>query len=254
MELLGAGIEHVGSLRGGLRAGSALQPALAGGVVDLHPGLDVVDVDKEADALAVVLHTLRLHGHAAGNQILAVIDGTHPVEDVVLRLLDVVRDQILKGQHALHVQIAGAGDEVLLVGVLAGELVADEVAAVIEVLAVHAVILYRLPAGGLHLSDGPPLLRRHQVHAHAGGRLAAAAQLVQGAVDLVGIGGHLPGEEGGLIAVDLHIGFAGVGRELVQGNHIACPGRLVRFAPRQQQAPQHQQQPRRRAFSNSHRV
>ena len=71
MELLGAGIEHVGSLRGGLRAGPALQPALAGGVVDLHPGLDVVDVDEEADALAVVLHALRLHGHAAGNQILA---------------------------------------------------------------------------------------------------------------------------------------------------------------------------------------
>jgi hypothetical protein len=49
----------------------------------------------------------------------------------VTLFLDVVRSHILKRKHTLDVQIAGTGDEVAFVGIFAGELEADQVAAVV---------------------------------------------------------------------------------------------------------------------------
>lgn len=48
---------------------------------------------------------------------------------------------------------------VSLVGVLARELVAQKMAAIEQVLALHEIVLGHLPAGGAHLADGTALLR-----------------------------------------------------------------------------------------------
>ena len=217
MELFAAGVQDVGGLRRGLgvlrRGLIPLGPALPGGVVDGDAGLDVVDVHVEAHALPVVLHAEGLHQHAAGHQIVPLKDGGHPVEHVVVRLLHVVGHQVLKRQHAVHVHVPGAGDQVALVGVLAGELEADQVAAVIEVL---AVVLHIDPAGGGHRADALPVLGGHQLRPHAGPGRAAAAQPVQLAVGLKGLGGVLVLGEKGLVAVDGHIGLADIGGNLVQ--------------------------------------
>ena len=87
---------------------------------------------------------------------------------MVAGLLDVIRHHVFKGEHPLHVEIAGAGDEVLLIGILTAELIADEMAAVVQVLAIHDVIFHRLPAAGLDLADAVPFLRGHQVLSDAG--------------------------------------------------------------------------------------
>ena len=118
----------------------------------------------------------------------------------------IIRHLVFKGQHTVHIHIPGAGDEVFLIGVFAGELETDEVAAVIQALAVHEIVLVLHPAGGLHLADALPFLRGHQVHADAGLCDSAAAQAVQVAVIFIGIGGVFVLGEGGLVPVDDGVG------------------------------------------------
>ena len=119
------------------------QPAFACGVIDDHAGLGIVGIDAEADAFAFVLHGPAFHQHAFGNQVIPVENGGGPVENMVFRFLHVVGHHVLKGQHALDIHVPGAGDQIFLVGVLAGELEANEVAAVIKIAAVHKLALFR---------------------------------------------------------------------------------------------------------------
>ena len=177
MELFGAGVENVGGLRR-LRTGFALQPALAGGVVDGDAGLHVVAEDVERQ-LAVALHAAGLQAHAAADLLVAHEDGRGPVEHVVGRPAHVVGHRGLVGHHGPRVHGPGAGDEVALVGVLAGEAPGDEVAAIVQTLSIHAVILHRLPARGLDPADVLPLLRWHQLQTDVCISLTAAAQAVQ---------------------------------------------------------------------------
>ena len=156
----------------------------------------------KADAPALIFHGICLHLHASGHQFCACKGGGHPVEHMIPGGGHIVCHLILKGQHPLHVHVPGASDEIFFVGVFAGKLKADEVAAVIEAPAVHKIILVLHPAGGLHLADALPLLCGHQVHADAGLRDTAAAQTVQLAVILIGIGGVFLLRKGRLIPVD----------------------------------------------------
>lgn len=254
VEPLGIGVEHVVGLLGrrvrtayGRVVGPRPRPALAclravlregvlaGGVVDLDPRLHVEAVDVEAHARAAVLDRPRFHLHAARHELVALEDGRHAVEHVVVGLLDVVGHLVLEGEHPLDVEVAGARDEVALVGVLAGELVSDEVAAVVEVRAVDEVVLGDLPARGLDLADGAALLGRHGLFAHEGGVGAAAAEVVEGCVVLEGlILCFLLVGERGLASVDLDVRLAFVGRELVGGKlrdgavRVACGLRVAR--------------------------
>ena len=142
-----------------------------------------------------------------GQQVGPVVDRGHPVEDVVAGFLYIVSHLILKGEHSLGVQKAGAGDEVALVGVLPGQLVADEVAAVVEILPVHPVILHRVPAGGLHLADLSPGLGGHERGAEVGIGRPAAPQGIQRSIGLKGFGGVLLLGKVRLVAVELHPGL-----------------------------------------------
>ena len=210
-------------LRHGFRRGLLLlrlltgKPALPCGVVDLHSGLDIVHIHIEADPGALVLHTVGLHLHAVGYQVEILENRRHPIEYMVAGLLHIVRHLIFKGQHPLHIHVAGAGDEIFLVGVFSGKLVADEMAAVIEVLAVHDVILHRLPAGGLHLADLTTLLRGHQILSHIGVSGAAPAQKIQGAVRFKGLCGHICLGKIRLVVVNDHIGIPGKSRQILHG-------------------------------------
>ena len=184
----------------------------------------------EAHALAAVLHREGLQLHPTGHQLRAGEHRGHPVEHVVPRLLHVVGHQIFKGEHPLHIQVPGAGNQVLLVGVLPGELEPDEVAAVVEVAPVHqlGVVLGGLPAGGFYAADGLPVLGGHGVQPHAGIGRAAPAQGIQGAVLLKALGGlvQLLLGEARLVVAEYHIGLAGEGRQVLQGEGgLGPPGR-----------------------------
>ena len=94
---------------------------------------------------------------------------------MVLRFIYIVRNLILKGQHTLCVQIARPGDKVLLVGVLPGQLVANQVTAIIEVFSLNQIVIAdSLPAAGLYHADFTPLPGGHDVHTNAGKGCAAA--------------------------------------------------------------------------------
>ena len=203
----------------------AALPAFAGGVVNLHPRLDVVHIHVEGNPVPFVLHGEGLHLHAAGHQVVPLKKGRHPVEHVVACFLDIVRHQVLKGEHPLHVQVAGAGDEVFLVGVLPGQLEADKVAAVVQGASIHKAVLRLDPAGGVHTADALPGLGGHQILTDAGVGRAAAAQGIQGAVRLKGFPGKILQRELRLVAVQLHIGLPRVGGKLLQGN-LGGAGRL----------------------------
>ena len=68
VEAHGAGVEDIGHGLAVLRLGRGGEGALPGGVVDLHAGLDVVGVDVEQHALALVLHGHGLQLHAPGQE------------------------------------------------------------------------------------------------------------------------------------------------------------------------------------------
>jgi len=211
VKFVAVGIEDVRGLAA-LRLRSLL-PALAGGVVDGDAGLDVVHIDIEADAFPLVLHRPSLHLDTAGYQVLTLEHRGHPVEDVVVRLLYIVRHQIFKGQHPVHIHIAGAGDEIFLVGVLSGELKADQVTAVVQVL---PVVLPVDPAGGCDGTDALPVLCGHQILSHVGIGYAAAAQSVQLTVRLKGHRGHVLLRKIRLVAIDGHVGLPGPGGNSLQ--------------------------------------
>ena len=128
-------------------------------------------------------------------------------------LLDIVRYHVFKGKHTLHIHIPGAGDEIFFIGVLAGQLVPDQVTAVIEIL---AVVLLVDPPGGGDAADALPVLRGHQVRADIGKSRAAAAQQVQRAVGLERVGAHILLGEVGLVVVENHIGAVAVGGKILQ--------------------------------------
>ena len=121
------------------------EPAVSRGVIDGNTGLDVIGVDTEADALALVLHGPAFHQNAVGHQIGVGEHRRHPVQNMVVRLLYIVSHHVFKGQHSLDIQISGTGDEILLVGVLSCQLIPQQMAAVIEIFTVHNIIFHRLP-------------------------------------------------------------------------------------------------------------
>ena len=71
---------------------------------------------------------------------------------MVIRLMYIIRDHIFKGQHPFCIHIPRARDQVLLIGILPGELEPDQMAPVIEPAAVHIVIILILqPVGFMEL-------------------------------------------------------------------------------------------------------
>ena len=125
MEFPGFDVHHIQDAFGVVCGRGVREGAFPGGVVNHDSRLDVVAVDVEQHALALVLHGHRFHLHAAGYQIFALENRRDAVEDMVPRFFYVVRREVLKRQHPLDVQIARARDEVLFVGVFGGQLVAD---------------------------------------------------------------------------------------------------------------------------------
>ena len=98
---------------------------------------------------------------------------------MVFRFFYIVRHQILKGQHTIDIQIAGACDQVFLIGILGGQLIADQVAAVVQIFSIYEIIFGHLPARWLHLADGAALFCRHQVRSNTGIRCTTAAKFIQ---------------------------------------------------------------------------
>ena len=169
MELLRAEIHHIhgGTFR---RGGSifSIQPAFAGGIVNGYAGLYVIAENIETDTIPLVLYRPGFHQNTLGHQVVSVKHGGNSIENVVFCFLDVVGHHVLEGEHAIHIQIAGAGDQIFSPGVLAGELETNEVTSVIEVFTVHAVILGGLPAGGFHMADAAAFLGGHGLHTDTG--------------------------------------------------------------------------------------
>ena len=113
------------------------------------------------EANGVVLHAGSFHFHPARHQLAVPKIRRDPVEHMMPSVADVIGNLIFKGKHAVYVEVAGAGDKIMLIGILAGKLKADQVAAVVEVLAVHAVIFRLNPSGGMDGADAAALLCGH---------------------------------------------------------------------------------------------
>ncbi len=178
-------------------------------IINADAGLHVIGEHAEGYARAPVLHGAALQQHAVCQQVIPVKDRRNPVQHMVFRLFYIVGYHILKGKHTFYIEIPGAGDKVLGIGVFAGKLVAYQVAAVVKVVAVHyAVIAHSMPAAGLYLADFPPFFRWHNVLANTGKGCAAAAQAVQLGVAFKGNLCIVVLREVRRIAVYLYIGRA----------------------------------------------
>ncbi len=65
------------------------------------------------------------------------------------------------------------------VGILPCELIPQQMATVVQVLAADEIVFDGVPAGRLHLANFAPVLGRHQLLTHIGICDAAAAQVIQ---------------------------------------------------------------------------
>lgn len=106
---------------------------------------------------------------------------------MVSGLFDVVGNHVFKRQHALDIQITCSSDQILLVCILTGQLVSDQMAAVVQIFTFHLIVFYRMPARRLYLADRAALPSASDP---ANIRLchAAPSQAVQIAVMLVRLG------------------------------------------------------------------
>ena len=141
--------------------------------------LQVVAIYVEAEGLAVVLDRLRLEAHATADKFLFVIHGCDAIENMVARVVDVVKNLLLKRQHARLVEIARAGEEILAIGIFAAERPGDEVAAVVEALAWNKVVALLVPTGGMDTRDITALALAERFGPYAGERFAGTAQAVE---------------------------------------------------------------------------
>ena len=129
---------------------------------------------------------------------------------MVIRFMYIIRDHIFKGQHPFCIHIPRARDQVLLIGILPGELEPDQMAPVIEPAAVHIVIILILPAGRFYGTDIPALFCRHGLLAHTGFRRTAAPKFIKLAVFLKGLRRQFIILKLRLVVIDLHIGVSAV--------------------------------------------
>ena len=115
--------------------------------------------------------------------------------------------------------------------------------AVIQVLAIHKIVLDRLPTGRLHLSDASPFLGRHGFDADAGHGIAAAVIAIQLRVEFVSIGIQIIRSKPGFIVVDNNIGFSGKRRDCILSSRLRLLRSIQDYAASQlhdsKQAQQH---------------
>ena len=186
------------------------QGGIPGCVVNPDAGLDIVGVDTEGEI--IILNGLRLHQDPGGDEVVPIKDRRHAVEDMVAGPLHIGGRVVLIRPHALHIHVPGTCDEVFCVGILSGKFISDQVAAVVEIVAVHdAAIFHGMPARRLHGTDGSARFRRHDFPADIGIGCAAPAQLVEGAVGLKGRGCEVAVCEVGRIIIDYKNRVAGIG-------------------------------------------
>ena len=97
---------------------------------------------------------------------------------MVVCLFYIVSNHIFKRQHAIYVQISGPGHEIPFVRIFGGELITDQMTAVVEVFAVYVVVLHGVPAGRFDHTDPSALFRWHGCFADIGISSAAAAERI----------------------------------------------------------------------------
>ncbi len=99
--------------------------------------------------------------------------------------MHVVRHLLFVRKHAFHVHVTRAGNQVLRIGVLAGELEAYQVAAVVQIVVFdQAVVAHRMPTRRLDRPNLAALLRRHGLFPYQGKRNTTAPQRIELAVIL----------------------------------------------------------------------
>ena len=166
---------------------AAIRLAGSVAVIQDDPRLYVVDKGIEADAPSPVLHRPCLHNDSPAEQVFSLKYGRYPVEDMEIRIPEIVHDLLLEGQHAVHVEIPCSGDQVLLVGTLGRQRVGDEVAPVIKEGRIRVddpPVADLVPAGGTDLRYILPHLRCHHTLVQQGPGRSAPAKGVQAAVFL----------------------------------------------------------------------
>ena len=80
---------------------------------------------------------------------------------MVICFLYIVGNHILEREHSLYIEVSGAGNEVLLVGILPCELIPQQMATVVQVLAADEIVFDGVSAGRLHLANFAPVLGGH---------------------------------------------------------------------------------------------
>ena len=59
---------------------------------------------------------------------------------MVICFFHVIGHHILKRQHPVHIQITCTGNKILLIGILSSQLIANQMTAIVQRLAVHIVV------------------------------------------------------------------------------------------------------------------
>ena len=178
----------------------------------------------KGNPVPLIFYRKRLHPHAVRQQVILLENRSHPVQDMIAGFPDIIGYHIFKGKHPFYIHITSPRDQVLLICIFTGKLVADQMASVIQIFSIHDVIFHSLPSGGLHLADTPPLFRRHQICPHTGISRAASSLSVQLSVFFEGFFCPFLLRKIGFIAVNLYVGFAGILRKLRQRNDFSFPG------------------------------
>ena len=141
---------------------------------------------------------------------------------MVAGFLDVVRRHVFKGKHPLNVQVPGAGYQIAGVSIFGSQLVANQVAAVVQVFAIHAVISHGMPAAGFDLPYAATFFGGHEVLSYAGCRSPAAPKGIKRAIRLVGFREQIASVKIGNILIEYNIRLPGIRRYILNAECCTC--------------------------------
>ena len=155
-------------------------PAFSSCIINPNPRLHIVDKHMETDFF--IFHRSGLHNDSTGYQVIAFINRCHTVQDMMIRLMDIICYLILKREHSLHIKISCSCDKIFFIRILSGKLKSDQMRTIIQIFPIYTVILHCMPSRRLDHAYFPPFLSRHDLLTDIGISSLTAPQCIQIAI------------------------------------------------------------------------
>ena len=127
---------------------------------------------------------------------------------MIICFMHIFCHKIFKREHSLCIHIPCSGNQIFFICIFSGQLIHDQMAAIIQRSSLHIFIPNRLPSRRLYTADITALFIRHQFFSHARFCRLTSPVAVQRTVLLINCRRHLVLCKRRLVSVQYHVWFS----------------------------------------------